>query len=250
MAAAPESFGCDEPAPRRFGTVRRRQATPTFERRQRMLARGARRIRRRGPARPNRAHHTATWAHVTFVDCRFRFEASCARLAEAGARSSKWVEGRTTQPFVCPVTERDVVAFPVQNHGWRKRPARKSRSRRSQARESARSRSYPDRPRAGSPGVDHFVSGLEPKRGLRMGQACQRSPSSRALLERSELVAPEPRQIEPFHATRDLMGAKAARVKNRGAFPHADARTYRLEEGSDEATLMPPHTGGVVGSPG
>ena len=83
-----------------------------------------------------------------------------------------------------------------------------------------------------------------------MGQACQRSPSSRALLERSELVAPEPRQIEPFQATRDLMGAKAARVKNRGAFPHADARTYRLEEGSDEATLMPPHTGGAVGSPG
>jgi hypothetical protein len=39
-------------------------------------------------------------------------------------------------------------------------------------------------------------------------------------------------------------------VKNRGAFPHADARTYRLEEGSDEATLMPPHTGGAVGSPG
>lgn len=214
-----------------------------------MLARGARRILRRGPARPNRAHHTAAWAHVTFVDCRFRFEASCARLAEAGARSSTWVEGRTTQPSLRPVTERDAVAFPVQNHGWRRCPARKSCSNRGQAREFARSRSYPDRPRAGSPGVDHFVSGLEPRRGLHMGQACQRSPSSRALLERSELVAPEhgkPSRFTPL-AT---MGAKAARVKNRGAFPPADARTYRLEEGSDEATLMPPHTGGAVGSPG
>lgn len=181
---------------------------PSFERRRRLLARGARRIRRRGPARPNRAHHTAAWAHVTFVDCRFRFEASCARLAEAGARLSMRVEGRTTQPFVRPVTERDVVAFPVQNHGWRKRLARKSCSFRNQARESSRSRSYPDRPRKGSPGVDPVVSGLEPRRGLHMGQACQRSPSSRTLLERSELVAPEPRQTEPFHATRDWWAPK------------------------------------------
>jgi hypothetical protein len=45
-----------------------------------------------------------------------------------------------------------------------------------------------------------------------------------------------------------MTGAKATGVKNKGAFPPADARTYRLEEGSDEAALMPPHTGGVVGS--
>lgn len=191
-----------------FATVRRRQAPRSSNEGGKVLARGARRIRRRGPARPNRAHHTAAWAHVTFVDCRFRLEASCARLAEAGARSSTWVEGRTTQPWIRPVTERDVVAFPVQNHGWRRRPARKSCSSGGQARESSRSRSYPDRPRVGSPGVDHFVSGLEPSRGLRMGQACQRSPSSRALLERSELVAPEPRQTEPFHATRDWWAPK------------------------------------------
>jgi hypothetical protein len=203
LAAAPESFGCDESAPRWVRHSPSPAGNPTFERRRRLLARGARRIRRRGPARPNRAHHTAAWAHVTFVDCRFRFEASCARLAEAGARLSMRVEGRTTQPCIRPVTERDVVAFPVQNHGWRKRPARKGCSSRGQAREFARRRSYPDRLRAGSPGVDHFVSGLEPSRGLRMGQACQRSPSSRTLLERSELVAPELRQTEPFHATRD-----------------------------------------------
>jgi hypothetical protein len=212
-----------------------------------MLARGARRIRRGGPARPNRAHHTAAWAHVTFVDCRFRFEASCPRLAEAGARSSMWMEGRTTQPCVRPVIERDAVAFPVQNHGWRRYPARKSCSYRNQARGLSRGRSYPDRPRGGSPGVDHFVSGLEPRRGLRMGQARQRSPSSRTLLERSELVAPDhgkPSRFMPLA----VAGAEAARVNNRGAFPPADARTLRLEEGSDEATLMPPHTGGAVGS--
>lgn len=153
-----------------------------FQRRGRMQARGARRIRRRGPARPNRVHRTVSRAHVTFVDCRFQFEASCPRLAEAGARSSVRAKGRKTQPRVQPVIERDVVAFPVQNHGWRRRPARKSCSSRGQARGSSRSRPYPGRPREGPSGVDHFVSGLEPRRGLRMGQACQRSPSSRALL--------------------------------------------------------------------
>lgn len=80
-----------------------------------------------------------------------------------------------------------------------------------------------------------------------MGQACQRSLSPRALPERSELVAPEPGIPSRFmpHAA---MGAEAARVKNGGVFFFADARTYRLEEGSDEATLMPPQTGGAVGS--
>jgi hypothetical protein len=34
-------------------------------------------------------------------------------------------------------------------------------------------------------------------------------------------------------------GIKATRVKNEGASPLADARTYRLEEGCDERRLMP-----------
>lgn len=43
-----------------------------------------------------------------------------------------------------------------------------------------------------------------------------------------------------LHKPRAEVGAKATRVKNEGAFPPADARTYRSEEGSDEVTLMPP----------
>jgi hypothetical protein len=49
-------------------------------------------------------------------------------------------------------------------------------------------------------------------------------------------------------------GAEATRVKNEGAFPFADARTYRVEEGSDEDTFchlpIPRGTGKVVGSLG
>jgi len=44
----------------------------------------------------------------------------------------------------------------------------------------------------------------------------------------------------PFHAARHAIGTKATQVKNEGAFPPADARTYRLEEGCDERRLMPP----------
>jgi hypothetical protein len=44
------------------------------------------------------------------------------------------------------------------------------------------------------------------------------------------------------------MGPSATGVKNEGAFPPADARTCRPEEGSDERSWMPPHTGEVVGS--
>jgi hypothetical protein len=38
----------------------------------------------------------------------------------------------------------------------------------------------------------------------------------------------------PFHTARHVIGTKATQVKNEGAFPPADARTYRLEEGCDE----------------
>jgi hypothetical protein len=42
---------------------------------------------------------------------------------------------------------------------------------------------------------------------------------------------------------------KAARVNNGGAFPPADARTYRPEEGSDDETFdATPQSGEVVGS--
>lgn len=34
--------------------------------------------------------------------------------------------------------------------------------------------------------------------------------------------------------------SEATRVKNEGAFPFVDARTARMEEGSDDVTLMPP----------
>jgi len=48
--------------------------------------------------------------------------------------------------------------------------------------------------------------------------------------------------------------AEATRVKNEGAFPFADARTYRVEEGSDEDTFchlpIPRGIGKVVGSLG
>lgn len=49
-------------------------------------------------------------------------------------------------------------------------------------------------------------------------------------------------------------GAEATPVKNEGAFPFADARTYRVEEGSDDDTFchvpFPRGTGSVVGSLG
>lgn len=41
------------------------------------------------------------------------------------------------------------------------------------------------------------------------------------------------------HAARTA-DSKATRVKNEGAFPFVDARTARIEEGSDDDTLMPP----------
>lgn len=43
---------------------------------------------------------------------------------------------------------------------------------------------------------------------------------------------------------------EAARVKNEGAFPFADARTYRVEEGSDDDTFCHLTPGKVVGSLG
>jgi hypothetical protein len=56
------------------------------------------------------------------------------------------------------------------------------------------------------------------------------------------LTLGEPRQAasesgnRPSHAAR-RNGTKATLVKNEGAFPFADARTYRLEEGSDDETF-------------
>jgi len=42
--------------------------------------------------------------------------------------------------------------------------------------------------------------------------------------------------------------ASATGVNNEGAFPPADARTDRPEEGSDDDSWMPPRAGEVVGS--
>jgi hypothetical protein len=50
-----------------------------------------------------------------------------------------------------------------------------------------------------------------------------------------------------LHAARADV-SEAARVNNGGAFPFADARTDRSEEGSDDGTLMSPCDGMVVGS--
>lgn len=67
-------------------------------------------------------------------------------------------------------------------------------------------------------------------------------------LRRAErLVAPEERRPNRL-MPRAEMRPSATGVKNEGAFPPADARTYRPEEGSDGCSLVPPHTGEVEGS--
>lgn len=75
------------PSPTRSGrrqAVRQLLRTPN---RRGFVARGARRIRRQGPARPNRVHRARRESTFRFVDCRFRFRASCSIPAEEGARS-------------------------------------------------------------------------------------------------------------------------------------------------------------------
>lgn len=67
------------------------------------------------------------------------------------------------------------------------------------------------------------------------------------LLHRSRQVAPEERRPNRL-MPRAEMGPSATGVKNEGAFPPTDARTYRPEEGSDECSWMPPHAGEVEGS--
>jgi hypothetical protein len=49
------------------------------------------------------------------------------------------------------------------------------------------------------------------------------------------------------HAARSSR-VQATRVKNKGAFPPADARTYRPEEGSDAPTVDAASTGEAAGS--
>lgn len=67
------------------------------------------------------------------------------------------------------------------------------------------------------------------------------------LLHGSAPVAPEERRPNRL-MPRAEMRTSATGVKNEGAFPPADARTYRPEEGSDECSLMPPQAGEVEGS--
>ena len=67
------------------------------------------------------------------------------------------------------------------------------------------------------------------------------------LLHRSTPVATEERRPNRL-MPRAEMCPSATGVKNEGAFPPADARTYRPEEGSDGCSLMPPQAGEVEGS--
>lgn len=67
------------------------------------------------------------------------------------------------------------------------------------------------------------------------------------LLHGSGPVAPRERRPNRL-MPRAEMGPSATGVKNDGAFPPADARTYRPEEGSDGCSLMPPQAGEVEGS--
>jgi hypothetical protein len=63
------------------------------------------------PAEPG-ASHCRVEHTFRFVDCRFRFEASCSLRAEEGARSWSNSRARTTRPSRRFTAERDVATSP------------------------------------------------------------------------------------------------------------------------------------------
>jgi hypothetical protein len=201
----------------------------------------------RRPARPNRVHHatvSSTRFDSSIADFDSRHRAPFLRRRELGHGAMRGPARRAPR------------SVPWLKWMWRffrpkprleESPCPLTRVARVEVRHASllRVRSYPGRMREGSPGEGelHRSAPLGPGgqgRAPPRGSACQRRPwMAFGLQESGERQAAPESGDRPSHAAR-RNGTKATRVKNEGAFPPADARTYRPEEGSDDDSLMPP----------
>jgi len=106
---------------------------------------------------------------------------------------------------------------------------------------SYRARSYPDRARESSPtevGLKSPArSGWRPERAAPFGRHISGAHGRRSSSLAGSFDKRPLRAVTDFSHAARRNGTKATPVKNEGAFPPADARTYCPEEGSDDDTF-------------